>query len=78
MTYGEMIRAARKAAGKTQAEVAEHMGFSGPYLCDLERDRRGPLDAERTMRLADLLGLDADALRSAALESLGWGTGPQA
>ena len=78
MTFGEAIRAARIAAGKTQGEVAEHLGHSKSYICDLERDRRGPLDAERVQSLADFLGVEMETLRAAALESLGWGTGPQA
>lgn len=40
MTPGAYIRARREAAGKTLQKVADEIGFSVPYLSDVERGRR--------------------------------------
>ena len=37
---GKVVRGARLAAGKKLGEVAEAMGISAPYLCDLENGHR--------------------------------------
>ena len=37
---GKVVRGARLAAGKKLREVAEAMGISAPYLCDLENGHR--------------------------------------
>lgn len=53
---GAQIRFARTALGVTLRELAEAIGVSAPYLCDIERGFRGPLRPE-------LLTLVAEAIR---------------
>jgi len=40
MEIGSIMADARKAAGLTQKAVAEQLGISAQYLCDLELNRR--------------------------------------
>ena len=42
---GRVVKTAREAAGKTQKEVAEKMGISAMFLCDLEFGRRNWTEA---------------------------------
>jgi transcriptional regulator with XRE-family HTH domain len=41
------LRAARKAAGLTLADIAKKVGVSVPFLSDVERGRRGLTPARR-------------------------------
>jgi transcriptional regulator with XRE-family HTH domain len=56
-TFGELLRFARKAAGVSQRALAKLLGVSAPYLSDVERDRRAPLTAGRTVKAARRLGI---------------------
>ncbi len=57
-TTGTRIRAAREAAGLTQAELARRAGMSRAQLHQLETDWRGRVPDVRTVRkLADELGV---------------------
>lgn len=42
LPLGHVIRAARKAAGMTQPQLAAAIGTTQPYLSDLERGERTP------------------------------------
>jgi transcriptional regulator with XRE-family HTH domain len=42
VTPGELIRAARRRSGLTQAELAERAGTSQPVVSAYERERRDP------------------------------------
>lgn len=60
-TLGTRLRARRRGAGLTLAEVAERAGLSLPYVSNLERGRGNPtLDALRG--LADALDTTVTAL----------------
>jgi transcriptional regulator with XRE-family HTH domain len=67
-SFGQVIVAARKAAGLTQKSVAERLRRADgrrvlpPFLNDLEHDRRYPPEDEVINQLADILGLSADVL----------------
>ena len=67
-SFGQVIVAARKAAGLTQKSVAEWLRRADgrrvlpPFLNDLEHDRRYPPEDEVINQLADILGLSADVL----------------
>lgn len=54
-TLGRRIAAARKARGKTQEEVASHLGFSRPTYIAIEKGDR-PAKPEEISRLASFLG----------------------
>lgn len=41
-TVAERIRDRRNALGMTQAELADAMGTSQPYICDIEHGRKSP------------------------------------
>jgi len=67
-TFGQVIVAARKAAGLTQKAVAEHLRRADgrnvlpPYLNDLEHDRRYPPENGVIEQLAKILKIAADVL----------------
>src|SRR5260370_31622002 len=67
-TFGQVIVAARKAAGLTQKAVAERLRRADgrnvlpPYLNDLEHDRRYPPENELIEQLAKILRISADIL----------------
>ena len=67
--FGERIRAARQAAGLTQADAARAAGISQPYLADLERGNNDPEEAtaRAVRRLARLKSKLSRVLR---IESL--------
>lgn len=67
MSFGESLRAARKAAGKSQGDLAKALGVSVAYVSETERDRRGAMTVERIEALR-ALGLDVEAMLRAAIE----------
>lgn len=64
---GAAIQKARFLSGLTQAEAAEAAGLSAQYLCDIEAARRLP-PRETRERLAEAIGVSADALHALAGE----------
>lgn len=66
-TFGQLLRAGRKARGLTLLDAAARLGISSGYLSDVETGNRLPFDDARVERLADLLGLDVRELAAAAL-----------
>ncbi len=50
------IRRVRKSMKLTQAELAEKVGISNGYMCDIERSRRWP-SAENLSKIAETLRL---------------------
>jgi ribosome-binding protein aMBF1 (putative translation factor) len=55
-TFGERVRAARRAAGKSQMALAEEVRIGQSYLSEIENDEKMPSD-EVVDRLAAVLGL---------------------
>lgn len=58
MTIGERIKAARKAAGMTQRELAERMGLSPQTVAQWENDLRNP-KFQTLKRIAGALNISA-------------------
>ncbi|HEY8089663.1 MAG TPA: helix-turn-helix transcriptional regulator [Polyangiaceae bacterium] len=58
---GEAVRRGRQAQGWTQAELAEHAGFSPNYIARLERSELGP-SLFVAARLCEVLRIDVTAL----------------
>ena len=56
MTKGERIKAARKKAGMTQAQLAEKLGISFQSVAQWENDLRNPKQ-ETLQKIADALGV---------------------
>lgn len=67
--FGPLLRGLRSKAGKTMADVAEHLGVSVAYISDVERGNRAPLTNDRIIAVADFLGIDrSDLLKAAAAD----------
>ncbi|MGH2364772.1 MAG: helix-turn-helix domain-containing protein [Chloroflexota bacterium] len=60
-TIGTIFNRARRARQLSLRQVADQIGVTFAYIADLEKDRRLPSDAT-ALKLAELLGLDPDAL----------------
>ena len=59
------IKELREAKGINQKKLSELAGISRPYLCDLEKNRRGA-KPETYLRIADALGVPvADLMQKA-------------
>lgn len=71
-TFGAILAEARKAAGKSQKEIASLVKkedgepISPQYLNDIERDRRNPPSEFIIAQLAALLDVSKDMLCAAA------------
>ncbi len=75
--YGTALKAARREAGKTLANVADFLGVSASYISDVERGNRSPLKAEHNTRVAYFLGtISADELLTLADEARGYSVIP--
>ena len=61
MTTGDRIKAARKAAGVTQLELAKRIGVTESYISMYERNKRNP-KLETLRKIALALGVDLDEL----------------
>jgi transcriptional regulator with XRE-family HTH domain len=57
ISFGQVIRARRRALDLTQEEVARGIGTSIPYIGHLESGKRHP-SQKIVVKLADILGLD--------------------
>lgn len=64
MTLGEIIQKARKAKRMTMRALAQEIGVSAPFLCDVEHNRRALTD-ERIAQVAKVLGIDKRKLHAA-------------
>jgi transcriptional regulator with XRE-family HTH domain len=59
--FGDRFRAAREAAGLTQAAAAERLGISRPRISEIEAGRFVP-SFIRVVEIVERLGLDAKIL----------------
>ena len=57
LAFGHLIKGLRERKGVTQAELAEQIGVSAPYISQVELGRRIPVDA-LCIRLAEALNYD--------------------
>ena len=64
--FGEVLRQARRDAGKTLGEIARLLDVSTVYVSDVERGNRRPFARERILKIADFLRKDAGPLLTAA------------
>lgn len=55
MHLGEVIRWERREANLSQTELAERLGISKQYLCDIEAGARKPGDEELIAKLVEAL-----------------------
>lgn len=61
-TFGSALRAARRAAGVTQRELAERARLDFTYISKLENDRIPPPAADTAVLLCSILGIPAEEL----------------
>ncbi len=63
MTFGAFIYNKRKTQGITQKQVADALGVTTVYICDIEKNRRyPPTGGELLAKLVDVLKLSDDDL----------------
>lgn len=60
--FRENVRSRRKELGLTQAELAERMSVSAPYVNQLERDRGSPPQLDTVAKVAEALETTPGAL----------------
>jgi transcriptional regulator with XRE-family HTH domain len=65
LAFGHLIKGLREKKGGTQAELAERIGVSAPYISQVELGRRIPVDA-LCIKLAEALDYDVRDLVSRA------------
>lgn len=65
ITFGEMMRARRKALGMTQEELAEVLGVKQATVSDLERGKKEPR-WPNAVKIARTLSISLDILAGIA------------
>lgn len=56
--FGEFLQRKREEKQITLRKMAELLGFSAPFLSDVEKDRRNPPELAKLEQIAEILGLD--------------------
>ncbi len=67
LTFGELIESIRQCDEITQEELAEKLGVSKAYICDVEKGRR-TVSPERASAFAQVLGYSVDSFVARAIE----------
>ena len=58
--FGEFLQRKREERRITLRKMAEQLGFSAPFLSDVEKDRRNPPELIKLEQIASILGLDSE------------------
>lgn len=58
--FGEFLQRKREEKQITLRKMAEQLGFSAPFLSDVEKDRRNPPELSKLEQIAVILGLTDD------------------
>lgn len=75
VNFGEFLSAKRKAQGITQKIIAEELGVTTVYVCDIEKSRRyPPTKGDMLLKLSTLLKLDEND-QSLMYDLAGYGKG---
>ena len=67
MGFGEKLKAARKACGYTQQQIADLMEIDKSTYCGYETGKRQP-DVQKIKQLSDILGVSGDTLLETGYE----------
>ena len=59
-TFGSFISQKRREKGISLRKFAESLGKFPSYICDIEKDRRHPVEREFLLKIAELLSLSDD------------------
>ena len=57
VNFGEFLQRKREEKQITLRKMAELLGFSAPFLSDVEKDRRNPPELAKLEQIANILGL---------------------
>lgn len=68
MTFGNLLRQLREEKKLRQVDIANAIGVSTVYICDIEKDRRNPPSYKKLQQIAEKLELSEE--NSAALFDL--------
>jgi len=69
--FGKLLRRTREAAGVTMGQLARHLKVSTPYLSDVEKGFRHPLDRDKILSAAAFLKIDPEQLLKEAAKTRG-------
>lgn len=58
--FGDFLNKKRVEKQITLRKMADMLGVSAPFLTDVEKDRRNPLDMEKLKQLAEILELSKE------------------
>lgn len=58
--FGEFLQKKREEKRITLRKMAEMLGFSAPFLSDVEKDRRNPPEFEKLELIVTILGLNEE------------------
>ena len=67
MGFGEKLKAARKACGYTQQQIADLMKIDKSTYCGYETGKRQP-DVQKIKQLSEILGVSGDILLETGYE----------
>ena len=60
LNFGDFLQKKRMERQLTLRKTAELLGFSAPYLTDIEKDRRNPPEMESLEQISKVLNLSDD------------------
>ena len=59
-TFGEFLQRKREEKEITLRRMADKLGFSAPFLSDVEKGRRNPPDLAKLEQIADILSMSTE------------------
>jgi transcriptional regulator with XRE-family HTH domain len=62
LSFGELLREKRRAAGLSQRELARRAGLDFSYISKVENGRHPPPAADTVVRICSILGTPADEM----------------
>ncbi len=60
ITFGEFLQRKREEKEITLRRMADKLGFSAPFLSDVEKGRRNPPDLAKLEQIADILSMSTE------------------
>lgn len=58
--FGEFLQKKREEKKVTLRKMADMLGFSAPFLSDVEKDRRNPPEKDKLDMIVNILGLSEE------------------
>ncbi len=62
--FGEFLQRKREESKITLRKMADMLGFSAPFLSDVEKGRRNPPELSKLEQISDILGLTTEDERT--------------